>query len=53
MFSFFSKQAAKSAGRCIPGLNAVLITADVAAAAWTIYTVGKNFYEETQGSSRR
>ncbi len=50
MFSFFGKNAAKTAAKCgakcVPGLNTVIIAAEVAGAAWTIYQVTKNVSNE-------
>ena len=50
MFSFFGKNAAKTAAKCgakcVPGLNTVIIAAEVAGAAWTIYQVAKNVSNE-------
>ena len=56
MFSFFGKNAAKTAAkcsaRCVPGLNTVLIAADVATAAWAIYQVAKNVSNEANSYRR-
>lgn len=50
MFSFLGKNIAKNAAkcgaRCVPGLNAVIVAADVATAAWAIYQVAKNISDE-------
>ena len=55
MFGFFGKNVAKNAAkcgaRCVPGLNAVIIAAEVASAVWAIYKVGKNVSDE--GNSYR